>query len=74
MYFFVYQIIKASGISNIRVRVVYKAKHEVCTQVVTFSVVARPGKVGFGQNDATSFSGSFLLWSKHPGQSWSRDP
>jgi hypothetical protein len=30
--------IKASGISNIRVGVVYKAKHEVCTQVVAFSV------------------------------------
>jgi hypothetical protein len=31
-------IIKASGISNIRVGVVYKAKHEVCTQVVAFSL------------------------------------
>jgi hypothetical protein len=30
--------IKASGISNIRVGVVYKAKHEVCTQVVAFSI------------------------------------
>ena len=30
--------IKASGISNIRVGVVYKAKHEVCTQVVAFSL------------------------------------
>jgi hypothetical protein len=30
--------IKASGISNIRVGVVYKVIHEVCTQVVGFSL------------------------------------
>jgi hypothetical protein len=30
--------IKASGISNIRVGVVYKAKHEICTQVVAVSL------------------------------------
>jgi hypothetical protein len=30
--------IKESGISNIRLGVVYKAKHEVCTQVVAFSL------------------------------------
>jgi hypothetical protein len=30
--------VKAFLISNIRVGVVYKAKHEVCTQVLAFSV------------------------------------
>ena len=33
--------VKASGISNIRVGVVYKAKHEVCAQVLAFSSLLR---------------------------------
>jgi hypothetical protein len=46
-----YKIIKPSGISNIRLVVVYKGNHEVCTQVVAFSGVARTGNAGWGQND-----------------------
>ena len=48
---YMYKIIKPSGISNIRLVVVYKANNEVCTQVVAFSGVARPGNAGWGQND-----------------------